>query len=44
MAESSDEGELCPVCAEEMTADDMRFLPCPCGFQVRAPARYARPS
>ena len=34
VSSDEEEGELCPVCAEVLTPDDLHFIPCPCGFQV----------
>ena len=28
------EAEDCPLCLEEMDESDVRFIPCPCGYQV----------
>ena len=30
------EEEECPLCVEVLTAEDLKFEPCPCGYQVRA--------
>ena len=29
------EEEECPLCVEVLTAEDLKFEPCPCGYQVR---------
>lgn len=29
------EAEDCPLCLEEMDESDVRFIPCPCGYQVQ---------
>lgn len=29
-----DEPEVCPLCIEELDPTDIRFRPCPCGYQV----------
>lgn len=33
----SDEGETCPLCAEEMDLTDQQLKPCKCGYEVLNP-------
>ena len=35
-AMDSEEAEECPLCVEVLTVEDLKFEPCPCGYQVRA--------
>jgi CCR4-NOT transcription complex subunit 4 len=33
--DDSDDGEICPLCCEELDVTDKNFIPCQCGYQVR---------
>ena len=36
MSDDSDDEASCPLCMEDLDADDINFFPCTCGYQVPA--------